>query len=357
MSALSRNWLAYARGESNAFPWRAIPLKTAASLFGKAERLRRRGYETGWFSSARLPVPTLSIGNITVGGTGKTPCAAWIARYLVSQSRKPAVVSRGYGAKVKEPRVVTQSDGGEEGQWMLDLGDGLCVVEAPQRWAGARMAIDEYGCDSIVLDDGFQHAALERDLDIVLVDATQPWGNGRLLPAGLLRERKEALERADIVILSRADLVEPEPRLTLLREVHQLAPKAVLAAASHRPVRLRSLADDSTCTVDRLAGRKIGLFSAIGNPLAFEKTIQRTGGEIVGHAVFRDHHRYCPKDLKKVLRRFEQADWIVCTAKDAVKIHPLLSQLPEARIWSLDVEWWFLQGEDEVMERVNAILY
>jgi len=356
MNDFSAAWLAYARGESNALRWLAVPLNAAAAAFGKAGRLRRRGYETGWLSSVRLPVPTISIGNVTVGGTGKTPCAAWVAQYLLSQSRRPAVVSRGYGTKVTQPRVVTQTEGSEEGRLMLDSEPGLCIVESPQRWVGARMAITEDGCDTVVLDDGFQHGAVKRDLDIVLVDATCPWGNGRLLPAGILRERKEALERADVVILTRADLIEAEPRFTLLREIYSLAPGAVLAAAAHQPTRLRRINDGSHREIDRLAGRKIGLVSGIGNPHAFEQTVERLGGDIVGHVIFRDHHRFSSSDVRRVFRRFKHVELIVTTAKDGVKIRPLLPQSIEPGVWSLDVEWRFLEGLEQVAHRINAIL-
>ena len=376
MSGLPDSWISYARGEPSLFRWVDIPLRAAALFFKSAVACRRKGFERGWFPSARLPVPTVSVGNITVGGTGKTTCACWLARFFISKGRRPAVILRGYGAKVSVPRVVTavappsptgswavagsyHTDSrvapGEEAQLLADWVPEAVVVEATNRWLGARLAIVEKGCDTIILDDGFQHSPIQRDLDIVLVDALIPWGNGALLPAGLLREHKQSLNRAHALVLTRADLVDTETRRRLLDEMARLAPQAALATASHRPTQLRRLADSRTSGLDEIVGKRVGLCSAIGNPLAFERTARSLGAEILGHRVFRDHHSYSRQDLDDVLKQFREAEIVLCTSKDAVKLRSHILDVSDTKLRMLEVEWRFLSGEETLTEQLLQV--
>jgi tetraacyldisaccharide 4'-kinase len=293
-----------------------------------------------------------------MGGTGKTTYTCWLSRSLATAGRRPAVILRGYGAKASGPRIVTAGgEGGEEARLLADSVSNFVVVEAANRWLGARLAIVERGCDTIILDDGFQHSAIQRNLDIVLVDALSPWGNGTLLPAGLLREPKQSLGRAHTLVLTRADLVDSVTCDSLLDEMARLAPKAVLAAAAHHPIELRRVADNRRSGLDELVGKQVGLCSAIGNPLAFERTVHSLGAGILGHRVFRDHHRYSRDDLNSVLERFQQAEIVLCTSKDAVRLQPLAAEASDTRLWALEVEWRFLSGEEAIARQIAEVLH
>ncbi|MFH1742187.1 MAG: tetraacyldisaccharide 4'-kinase [bacterium] len=353
MNGLSASWLAYAKGEPSRLRCLSAPLRIASSCFQALSGCRQKGYELGWLPSVRLPAPTISIGNITVGGTGKTTFASWLAGNLIAGGYKPAVILRGYGAKVSAPRVITaDNQGGEEALLLAGCVPEAVIVESPTRWLGARLAIKEHGCDTVILDDGYQHRAIQRDLDIVLVDALCPWGNGNLLPAGLLRESRQALSRADAVILTRADMVETETARILLDETARFAPQAVIATAAHTPTHLLSFTDDRRIEANQLAGRRVGLCSAIGNPEAFERTMRELGAEILGYLTFRDHHHYTARDIGLICERFQETEMMVCTSKDAVKLRPLLDRTSGGKFWSLGVEWRFLSGEESVRGRI-----
>ncbi|HQO34690.1 MAG TPA: tetraacyldisaccharide 4'-kinase [bacterium] len=345
----TKAWTAYARGESAGFSYLSPFLKFASIGFHKIAALRRRAYENGWLPSVQVPVPVISVGNLTVGGTGKTPCVSWLAKHLSDAGRSPAVVLRGYGNRISGYRVVQPGGpGGEEALLLCEKIPEALIVEAPHRWLGARASITQHESDVIILDDGFQHLAIRRDLDLVLVDATCPWGNGSILPAGILRESRESLGRADAAILTRANLVDADTLAGVSREIHELAPQAIQATATHFPSAVRSLTDNNRVGVEWLAGRKIGLCSAIGNPKGFAATVNGLGATVLGHRVFRDHYPYSQQDIAELKARFQDAEAILCTAKDAVKLRPLLTGEPEGKFRALEIEWRFLSGEEEI---------
>ena len=283
--------------------------------YGLAVGLRNAAYDCGLLRAARAAIPVVSVGNLTLGGTGKTPLVAWLARSLETQGLRPVIVSRGYGAARGE-----RSDEAAELALVLP---GVPHVANRDRVAGVQSAAAA-GAEIAILDDGFQHRRLARDLDIVAVDATDPFGGGRLFPRGLLREPLRGLARAQAVVLTRAASVDAarrnEIRDMLARACRGGLP-AVWVEAAHRPVHLRS-ATSATQPLERLAGARIAAFAGIGNPAAFRTSLTNAGATLVGFRPFPDHHAYAASDLD-ALRDWAaglRADLIVTTLKDLVKV-------------------------------------
>ena len=235
-----------------------------------------------------MGVPVLSVGNLTLGGTGKTPLVRWIARWFHERGVRVAVVSRGYGAS-----------GGQPNDEALELRKSLPHVphlQNPDRVAAARSAIEKFQSQLIVLDDGFQHRRLARDLDIVLLDALAPFGFGHVFPRGMLREPVDGLRRADVVILSRADHLDPAERAALWQTVRRCAPQAAGAEVIHAPRRLISAAG-AEMPLDSVRGQSVAAFCGLGNPAGFRHTLETCGCRVVGFREFSDHHQYTPADL------------------------------------------------------------
>lgn len=296
-----------------------------AALFGAVASLRGRLYDRGWLPSEHVDAPVVSVGNLTAGGTGKTPMVAWLVHALQERGRRPGIVSRGYGA---------DADGtNDEARLLAEALPGVPHAQDPDRARGARALLA--AADVLVLDDGFQHRRLARDVDLVLVDATRPWGLPakpgeepvcELLPRGLLREAPAALARAHAIVITRSDQVEAGELAELCTTIEREAPGVPCICAVHRPARLRSR--EAVYTVEQLAGASVDLVSAIGNPDAFERTVRDLGAEIVTHRRFPDHHLYAAEDLEGL---GDDGRRIVTTAKDGVK-------LPDQPVWILDVE-------------------
>lgn len=306
---------------------------TASWGYAAVVALRNAAFDHGWQRVHRVDAPVVSVGNLTTGGTGKTPVVAWIAQWLQNRGRHPAIVSRGYrsldGLENDEARVLAR------------LCPQAVRIQNRDRVAGARLAISQRGCDAVILDDGFQHRRLHRDLDIVLIDALQPWGYGRLLPRGLLREPVSSLRRADLVVITRADQVSPDQLADLRLELlHRGAPSR-LAAARFAPQRLIR-PDGHAEPLSTLDGQRVVAFCAIGNPRGFIETVARWN-PVAECRLFADHHHYTPADFDD-LERWRQAvgaDLLLTTLKDLVKWP---EDSPHVRAVDTGVE--FLSGQD-----------
>ena len=304
-------------------------LRVAEVPYAAAVRLRNLAFDRGLFARARAAVPVISIGNLTVGGTGKTPLVAWTVRLLVRHGLQPAIVSRGYGARPGQ-----RSDEAAELAMLLP---GVGHHAAADRRAAVARAVAA-GADVIVLDDGFQHRRLHRDLDIVVVDATDPLGGGHVLPRGLLRESPAGIARADAVVLSRISSATETRRAAIRTELAtacggRLPP--VWAECDHRPVGLRT-ADGRVESLDRLVDARLFAFCGIGNPAAFRDTLARISGrEPAGFRGYTDHHAYSPADLDSIASaaRSMAADLVVTTLKDLVRVQRTeLGGLPLAAV-------------------------
>lgn len=294
--------------------------------------------------SIAVEAPVISVGNLTTGGTGKTPVVAWIVNRLIERGRRPAILSRGYKS--------LDGAANDEGLLLDRLCPGVPHVQNPDRVAGARRAIDEHGCDVLVLDDGFQHRRLRRDADVVLIDALNPWGYGHLLPRGLLREPPSALQRASLVMITRGDLCDAAALGRLRAEIADDTTASVVTSAFHPS----SLVDVSgtTSPLTALSGRNVLAFSGIGNPDGFRRTLAAIDPEMfhVKQLVFPDHHHYRSADLLRIAAAAKDANanLLLTTEKDLVKLPEEIEGVP-VRAVRIGLE--FLSGADPIEEQLN----
>jgi len=308
-------------------------LRAASYGYGAAIRVRAAAYRCVPFSRHRVRAHVVSVGNITVGGTGKTPVTEYVARRYVDAGRRVAILSRGYGrpAPTRDVVVVSAGDGllepdwrrtGDEPQLLARNVPQAVVLVCADRVRSARMAVAEYGADVILLDDGFQHMRLRRNEDIVVLDATQPLDTLHLLPRGTLREPPGALRRATMIVLTHADRCEsPDDAIRLVR---RYARKAPIVCTRHQTTAIRQISgSDRQSDLAPLAGRRVVVFSAIGNPAGFEHSVATTGAETVHSIRFADHHVFTAADVAEIGRAVDQhdADAAVTTEKDAVRLH------------------------------------
>lgn len=290
--------------------------------------LRSLAYARGLFRVHRLNRPVISVGNLTVGGTGKTPMVALLARLLLARGKKVAVISRGYGGSLEgETRIVSDghtvflsaAEAGDEPVHLATAVPGLMAVIGTDRHAAGRMALERLNPDVFILDDGFQHLRLHRDLNILLMDCRAPLGNGHTLPAGLLREPASAMSRSDLVVYTRCSGAEAPT-------VHGVIPSC---RAGHILTGVELLPSGGREQFDILRGRKGVAFAGIAEPEAFFAALQDKGVEIVAAVSFGDHCRYGEPEILKLLEtcRAVGADYLITTGKDAVKLAPFLGRL------------------------------
>jgi tetraacyldisaccharide 4'-kinase len=344
---LEQYFHALIRGEQRGV-WPTIQrggLRLASLCYGLGVRLRNRGYQHGWKHSARVGVPVVSVGNLTLGGTGKTPCVEYVARFFRRHERRVAILSRGYGA----------TEGRNDEALVLEenLPD-VPHLQGADRVSLARVAIEELESEVLVLDDGFQHRRLQRDADLVLVDATCPWGYGHLFPRGLLREPSAGLGRASMILLTRCDQVSPEALGHLRREVSRLAPHVPIAETTHRPARWVNAGGEDH-DLAALEGRPVAGFCGLGNPEAFRRTLERLGGSVIAWRAYPDHHGYTRDDVESLrtwARELPTDAVVATTQKDLVKIR--LECLADKALWALRVELDIGAGADELQRLLAA---
>lgn len=288
------------------------------------------------FYPQKLGAKVISVGNITLGGTGKTCLVEYISDFLKGAGRRPAVLTRGYGRKNCEGKPATcdyEMMGDEAYMLSKKLGDVPVIVDA-DRAKGAKKALAEFKSDTLVLDDGFQQWKLNKDLEIVLIDAVNPFGNHRLIPRGILREPLSSLKRADIFILTKTN-INPETG-DLRKKLAAINPRADIFEGRHEPRGLFYIDEPGVfLNGDTIKGKKVALFSGIGDPASFENLILSLGAEIGAAFRFPDHHNYSKKDIEKIISisKEKRIDTIVTTEKDAARLEG-----PEAKILVLRIE-------------------
>lgn len=326
-----------------------LALRMAATCYGIGVRLRNRRYDRSP-AAIELPVPVISVGNITAGGTGKTPLVIALTRRLIERGRRVGVVSRGYGAK----------RGATSDEMMLTsraVPGAVCVAD-PDRVAAARRAIDTAGVDCVVADDAFQHRRLARDLDIVVIDATRPFGFGHLLPRGLLREPLSGLARADVIVISRTNLVDPAALALIDEQLDRWAPNRPRLRSCHAPHGFFKL-DGSPADVEPGDIRRALVTAAIGNPDSFARTLGDLGVSIAATHWWPDHHVYGAPDVQFLADQchMHSADCLLVTEKDSVKLAPLVAgQLP-CPIYALHVEIDFVGDDGRMLwDRIDDLL-
>jgi tetraacyldisaccharide 4'-kinase len=290
-----------------------VGLSAASVPYGAATRLRNRLFDAGWKRVHRAGVPVVSVGNLTLGGTGKTPCVEYIARLYRTRDVRVAILSRGYGGT-----------GGPNDEALVlegNLPDVPHLLGA-DRVALAGIAVEELEAELLILDDGFQHRRLARDLDVVLLDASDPFGHGRLFPRGLLREPPSSLRRADAVLMTRCDQVSEQIVTELTESVRKLSPGRPVVATTHAPVAWMQH-DQPDRSPEALRGRPVAAFCGIGNPDAFRQTLREVGADPIAFRTFPDHHAYTRADVDdlRTWARQQPVDAaLVTTQKDVVKL-------------------------------------
>ena len=308
-----------------------------APLYAAAVRARAGAYARGLLASHRLEVPVVSVGNLTFGGTGKTPTVVALVRDLIGRGRRAAVLSRGYRRSSAEPLLALGPDSGlpaeaigDEPAELARRLPGVPIVVDADRVRGGRTAM-AHGADVVVLDDGFQHLRLERDLDLVLVDAGDPWGGGRLPPRGRLREPMAALERASAVLVTK---VPADHRAVVEAVGDAVAAHAVaipVLAARLRLSRVRT--GDGWRDGSALAGQRVLAFAGVGRPGGFAALLEEAGAELAGSRWYRDHHRYTAAELASLAAAASAAGaTLITTGKDAVKLPA------DAPVWEVEAE-------------------
>ncbi|MBI4209615.1 MAG: tetraacyldisaccharide 4'-kinase [Deltaproteobacteria bacterium] len=327
-------------------------------FYGFAVRCRVFAYKKGWALSTKLPVPVISIGNLTVGGTGKTPAVIALARWIREELRKEvAILSRGY--KRKDPdsiRLVSPNDSveevGDEPLLMARTLPGIPVVVGKKRVEAAHWALKRFPVDVFLLDDGFQHFRLQRDLDMVLIDGSSFFGNRRLLPIGPWREPLSALQRADFLCLTRVDEVDRmDSTIVPLRRV---VPTRPILRSCHRPKGFWALRVRKMEELNRLKGKRILAVCGIAQPDSFMTTLGKLGAKVVQPLPFPDHYFYRDRDWKRILEmaRAQQVDAIVTTEKDAMRLDRFSSDIP---VWVLAIEWEVTEGWPLLEKRIRAL--
>lgn len=288
--------------------------------------MRHAAYRRGWITTRHLTCPVISVGNLTVGGTGKTPLVVWIARRLLASGHRPSILTRGYGRRrgariiVLQPQPERAADPrtvGDEPAWLARELPEAPIIVAADRYQAGRIAEDRFQVDVHLLDDGFSHLALARDIDVVTLDSTIDLAHEALLPAGTLREPCTALARADLVVLTRVELADPAP---LEAQVRGVNPRASIFHSRTKLCSLIDLPSGAVQAPEALKEKPVYSFCGLGNSEAFLSNLRSWGFSIAGYEPFRDHHVYHEAELRRLGARAQErgAEALVTTEKDAM---------------------------------------
>ncbi len=335
--------------DAGQWPHTCNVLSGASRLYGLLTHVRHKFYDRGLLKSHRLPCRVISVGNLTVGGTGKTPMAIYIARHLRGLGYKVAILSRGYGGRAEKKGGIV-SDGlqmmmdpdnaGDEAFMMADKLEGIPVLVGQNRYRSGITANKLFNCEIIILDDGYQHRRLQRDLNLLLLDAKSPFGNGHLLPRGPLRSPKSSSQRADAFVFTRCT-----PEIGLPELPAQTSKPSMVFHTRHRPVLFKAAVPPNAgrnrnfrarlepIAIESIVGTKVVGFSGIANNLDFKRSLLSFGVLLQSFLSFGDHHRYSDEDLHVIQSRCSDADaeWLATTEKDFYRLchrfHPKVQML------------------------------
>lgn len=338
-----------------------------ATIYHWADRINK------WLQKAK-PIEEskiISIGNITTGGTGKTPAVIYFSKLLAKENYQVAVLSRGYrGSKSKDGGIV--SDGKELLLTAKESGDepylialnlpNIPVAIGKDRFSMGEILKEKLHRNLFILDDGFQHYALQRDVDIVLIDAVNPFGNGSMLPHGILREPKLALQRSDIVIITKSNLIAKQELDNLERQLHEITSHQTIFKATHKPSELVKLPTQKENylsgkkeKLDFLRNKEVWALAGIGSHRSFEKTLENLGVVAVHSISFRDHHDYSEKDIANILKRVSERDILITTEKDWIRLQKYQQQFSHLKnFYFLKIEFSILNDEILLHEGLKA---
>ena len=311
-------------------------------------------YNNGIVRSTKLPVKVISIGNITTGGTGKTPLVEFTVKYLREIGKKVAVLSRGYGgnnSSQHKNEVVN-----DECLALRENLQDVPVLAGKDRVKNGRKAISNFRVDCVILDDGFQHLKLKRDLDIVVIDAINPFGGENLIPRGSLREPLKNLKRADLFIISHCDQSNEQIIKSIYKKLYRINKDAPVCESIHRPLHFDNIKDGPALGLDWSKGKKIYAISAIGNPESFAYTLDGLDANLIKHKMFQDHHVYTTDEMDEVISEAQSlgADAIVVTQKDMVKLRKM--NIKDVNILSLKIEIQITKGIELYKKVIDSVL-
>jgi tetraacyldisaccharide 4'-kinase len=323
---------------------------------------RERAYRLRLLGTGRLPCPVVSVGNITVGGSGKTPMVEQVALCLRELGATPAIVSRGYGRDTRGVRIVADREGprlapraaGDEPVLLADHLPGVPVIVGENRFEAGQVAVEQCGAASIVLDDGFQHRTLRKDLEILVVNGSAPWGNRRLFPRGMLREPLSALERADLFVVTNPRTVaDTESATDTIRRRNTRAP---ILVGSYQVVGALVTPDARQLPPGALSGCRLLAFAGLGSPRGFAHTLAATGVDVAGLVEYPDHYWFAERDLDELARhaRAIGAEGLVTTEKDWIRLRSLA--LPSVSVYVLRVQLHLDAGREQLVRTLERAL-
>lgn len=341
-----------------------IPLAPLSVFYGFVMSARRALYRSGIFATHRVSVPVISVGNITTGGTGKTPLVLWLAQRLAADGFRVCILTRGYG-RIDSTKQVVVSDGqnlladtaigGDEARLLAEKLIGkAAVISNADRVSAAKWAIENFESNVLILDDGFQHLAIGRDLNIITIDSSNPWGGDRLLPRGRLREPIKEISRADAIVITRANVKSDIDQFRV--SVEQLSMGRPVIISQTRTTGVIRLGCDEK--IDDAQGdleHPVLAFCAVGNPESFFLQAKRDGHKIIRGERFRDHHVYIQRDIDDLINKARAcgAQSILTTAKDAVKLRGLRFDMP---CYVLEIEMIF-DDEKRLLELIDQAVH
>jgi tetraacyldisaccharide 4'-kinase len=311
--------------------------------YGVAILIRQLFYKFGIFKSEKVPLKIISVGNLTLGGTGKTPFVIWLIEMLDEEfDKRASVLIRGYGWD-------------EQTMLKRKLPDTPIMV-GEDRARSAHKAIKLYGSDTAVLDDGFQHWELSRNIDIVLIDSRNPFGNGCLFPRGVLRESKEALKRASVVVFTKIDKKSVDLE-SVKRDLKNINGNLIFLEALHRPFYINDLKDRKDRPLEFLKGKRVVLLSSIGDPGYFADTVKSLGADIAEHIIFADHHNYDETDAAHIVKRCNERkfDFILTTEKDEVKLRRMSLSFAGYPVMTLVIKMDVVLGKELLIDRLRSL--
>ncbi|MEQ1919784.1 MAG: tetraacyldisaccharide 4'-kinase [Elusimicrobiota bacterium] len=337
----------------------------AASLAYGAGVLARRGlYAAGVLPRKRVAAKVICVGNLTTGGTGKTPAVLLAAETLRKRGHEVAILSRGYGRQAASKGVTVLLDGrhvdwrecGDE-PWMIHQslsGQGIPVLVCPDRAKAGELAVEMYGSRVLILDDGFQHLRLHRDLDVVLVNARDPFGGRRLLPLGDLREPLSALKRAGMVVITHADRVTSVELTRLREDIEQIHPGVTVIESAHRADHLLNVRTEEKSPLTKLKGQAIVALSGIGDPLSFETNLETLGATVAQSWRYPDHHPYTSRELKSI-EDLRGGLPLVTTHKDFVRLPADWRESLSGEIFVLGIKLDLIKGRNTWIDMLESL--
>ena len=324
-------------------------LKFAATCYTAIVSVRNWLYDKSIIKAKRAEAPVICVGNITTGGTGKTPLVAWLCNMLAKKGFRCAVLTRGYKAG--------RDAFADEPAMLAKAAPEVKVIVNPNRVAGAAKATEKFDANVLIMDDGFGHRRLARNLDIIAIDATEPFGYNRLLPAGLLREPVKSVRRADAVIITRFNQSLPEHIAEIENRIKLIKPDMLFARAIHKPIAIR-LMKGAELSFEQLKEKKVFAFCGIGNPDAFYSTLAELKLNVVASKTYSDHHDYTEDDVAQICEeaRYLEADIILSTQKDWVKTTLLSLEKFDIPFAYLIVKLEFVAGQDTITGMIEKML-